>query len=90
MSSPPKVFISTTSGDLHSVRELVKNALLTISCHSVEQTNFPPDYQFVRDMRRGCIKVRTAARLGRLTVYIGYSPADWQVFQALLSDETVQ
>jgi tetratricopeptide (TPR) repeat protein len=56
MSSPPKVFISATSGDLCSVRELVKNALLTIGCLPVEQTSFPPDYRTVRDMLRERIK----------------------------------
>ena len=43
MSAPPKVFISATSGDLRSIRQIVKEALLTINCHPVEQTNFEPD-----------------------------------------------
>ena len=30
---PPKIFISATSGDLRSVRQIVKEALLTINCH---------------------------------------------------------
>ena len=45
-----RVFISATSGDLGSVRQSVKEALLEIDCHPVEQTNFPPDYRTVRDM----------------------------------------
>ena len=45
-----RVFISATSGDLGSVRQSVKEALLAIDCHPVEQTNFPPDYRTVRDM----------------------------------------
>jgi tetratricopeptide (TPR) repeat protein len=45
-----RVFISATSGDLGSVRQVVKEALLAIDCHPVEQTNFPPDYRTVRDM----------------------------------------
>ena len=45
-----RVFISGTSGDLGSVRQSVKEALLAIDCHPVEQTNFPPDYRTVRDM----------------------------------------
>ncbi len=50
---PPKVFISATSGDLRSVRQVVKEALLTIHCHPVEQTNFPPDWRSVAGMLRG-------------------------------------
>ncbi|QWF72169.1 tetratricopeptide repeat protein [Methylomonas paludis] len=49
-SSPPKVFISAASGDLRSWRGIVKDALLNIGCHPVEQSNFPPDYRSVRDM----------------------------------------
>ncbi len=55
MSAPPKVFISATSGDLRSVRQIVKEALLTINCHPVEQTNFEPDWRTVSDMLRGKI-----------------------------------
>src|SRR5439155_907824 len=36
--------------DLGTIRELVKQALLTMNCMPVEQTNFPPDYRSVRDM----------------------------------------
>jgi hypothetical protein len=46
----PKVFISATSGDLRSVRGIVKEALLTIGCHPIEQSNFPPDYRNVHTM----------------------------------------
>ena len=46
----PKVFISATSGDLRSVRGIVKEALLTIGCHPIEQSNFPPDYRNVHNM----------------------------------------
>ena len=35
-----RFFISATSGDLGSVRQLVKEALLAIDCHPDEQTNF--------------------------------------------------
>lgn len=48
--NPPKVFISATSGDLRSIRQIVKEALLTIGCHPVEQTNFGPDFRTVRTM----------------------------------------
>jgi len=44
------VFISATSKDLGTVRELVKQALLTMGCMPIEQTNFPPDYRSVREM----------------------------------------
>ena len=56
MASPPKVFISAVSGDLRSVRQLVKEALLTIDCHPVEQTNFAPDWRTVGGMLRGKIE----------------------------------
>ena len=52
---PPKIFISATSGDLRSVRQIVKEALLTINCHPVEQTNFEPDARTVENMLRGKI-----------------------------------
>ncbi|MEZ5386960.1 MAG: tetratricopeptide repeat protein [Prosthecobacter sp.] len=53
--NPPKIFISATSGDLSSTRQIAKEALLTINCHPVEQTNFEPDWRSVTDMLRGKI-----------------------------------
>ncbi|BBL73908.1 tetratricopeptide repeat protein [Methylomagnum ishizawai] len=50
MNAPPQVFVSATSGDLRSVRQLVSQALLTIGCHPVEQSHFGPDYREVRKM----------------------------------------
>jgi len=47
MSTVPKVFISATSGDLRSVRQIAKEALLSIGCHPGEQTNFEPDWRTV-------------------------------------------
>src|SRR4029450_1498807 len=44
-----RVFISATSKDLGTVRELVEEALLTMDCMPIEQTNFPPDYRSVRE-----------------------------------------
>lgn len=38
----PEIFVSTTSADLGSCRRLIKEALLTIGCTPIEQTNFPP------------------------------------------------
>ena len=48
--APVRVFISATSKDLGTVRELVKQALLTMGCMPVEQTNFAPDYRSVQGM----------------------------------------
>src|SRR4030095_13985731 len=48
--SPARVFISATSKDLGTVRELVKQALLTMGCMPIEQSNFPPDYRSVQEM----------------------------------------
>ena len=45
----PKVFISATSGDLRTVRHLVKDALLKIGCMPIEQADFPPDYRKVSE-----------------------------------------
>lgn len=54
MSAPrrPEVFISATSGDLRSCRQLIKEALLTLNCVPIEQTNFPPDHRTVSEMLR--------------------------------------
>jgi hypothetical protein len=52
MPNPPKVFISAASGDLGNARQAVKEALLDIGCHPVEQMNFPPDYRTVANMLR--------------------------------------
>ena len=46
----PRVFISATSGDLGSVRQTIKEALLTINCQPVEQTNFEPDARSVAEV----------------------------------------
>src|SRR6266436_1693308 len=45
-----RVFISATSKDLGTVRELVKQALLTMGFMPIQQTNFPPDYRSGREM----------------------------------------
>jgi len=39
-----KVFISAASGDLRSIRQIVKEALLTIGCHPVEMTISAPTF----------------------------------------------
>ena len=51
----PEVFISATTADLRSCRQLIKEALLTLHCVPVEQPNFPPDYRSVREMLRARI-----------------------------------
>ncbi len=51
-SDRPEIFISAASGDLRSCRQLIKEALLTLGCVPVEQTNFPPDAATVREMLR--------------------------------------
>ncbi|MGQ0612235.1 MAG: DUF4062 domain-containing protein, partial [Planctomycetaceae bacterium] len=48
----PEVFVSATSRDLGSCRRVVKEALLTLGCVPVEQSNFPPDARSVREMLR--------------------------------------
>jgi len=56
MSSPrPEVFISATSADLRTCRQIAKEALLTLGCVPVEQTNFPPAASTVREMLRARI-----------------------------------
>src|ERR1700738_2177221 len=45
-----EVFISATSDDLRTVREIVKQGLLTMGYFPIEQTNFAPDYRPVRQM----------------------------------------
>src|SRR5215471_12154621 len=50
LDAPPVVFISSTSRDLKTVRETTKQALLTMGCMPIEQSNFPPDYRSVRQM----------------------------------------
>lgn len=48
----PEVFVSATSSDLRSCRQSVKEALLTLGCVPVEQSNFPPDFRSVANMLR--------------------------------------
>jgi hypothetical protein len=54
----PKVFISATSADLGSVRQLVKEGLLAVGCMPIEQSSFPPDYRtlvnFLEETIKGC------------------------------------
>jgi len=51
----PEVFISATSTDLSTVRDLAKRALLRLGCFPIEQGEFPPDYRAVEEMLRAKI-----------------------------------
>lgn len=53
--NPPRIFICATSGDLGSKLQIAKEALFTIICHPVKQTNFEPDWRSVTGMLRGKI-----------------------------------
>ena len=46
----PDVFISATSRDLAPVRKSVRESLLVMGCHPIEQDSFPPDYRKVIEM----------------------------------------
>jgi len=50
MQTTTRVFISATSSDLASYREVVKKALLTNDVLPVEQTDFPPDFRAVTEL----------------------------------------
>jgi tetratricopeptide (TPR) repeat protein len=50
LDAPPIIFISATSKDLGTMRETIKQALLTMGCMPIEQSNFPPDYRSVHEM----------------------------------------
>ncbi len=49
---PPQVFVSATTSDLGTCRQMIKEALLTLGCTPVEQTNFAPEAGLVREMLR--------------------------------------
>ena len=46
----PEIFISATSRDLRTCRQLVRDALLTLGCVPVVQDHFAPDSRTVREM----------------------------------------
>ena len=50
MIAPPRVFVSAVSSEFGSARQTIKEALLTMGCHPVVQSNFPPDYRTVAAM----------------------------------------
>ena len=51
----PDIFISATTADLGPARQVVKEALLLLGMHPVEQTNFPPDHRTIKAMLRDTI-----------------------------------
>jgi hypothetical protein len=50
MASRKEVFISATSADLGSYRQVVKDALLTLGAHPIEERNFPTDYRELQNL----------------------------------------
>ncbi|MBV9127156.1 MAG: tetratricopeptide repeat protein [Verrucomicrobia bacterium] len=51
----PEIFVSATSKDLKSCRQLVSDALLTLGCVPITQDHFAPDAHTVREMLRAKI-----------------------------------
>jgi len=45
MGARKEVFISATSADLGSYRQVAKEAVLTLGAHPIEEENFPTDYR---------------------------------------------
>jgi hypothetical protein len=45
MGARKEVFISATSADLGSYRQVAKEAVLTLGAHPIEEKNFPTDYR---------------------------------------------
>ncbi len=52
MPARPEIFISATTKDLKSCRQLVRDALLTLGCVPVVQDHFAPEAATVREMLR--------------------------------------
>jgi tetratricopeptide (TPR) repeat protein len=55
MRTLPKVFISATSGDLGSVRSIVKNALLAIGCQPIEELTYESNWRLQQPKLRAKI-----------------------------------
>jgi|SRR5208337_210972 len=45
MGARKEVFISATSADLGSYRQVAKEAVLTLGAYPIEERNFPTDYR---------------------------------------------
>ena len=50
MAARQEVFISATSADLGSYRQVVKDALLKLGAHPIEESNFPTDYRELQNL----------------------------------------
>jgi hypothetical protein len=50
MGARKEVFISATSADLGSYRQVAKEAVLTLGAHPIEERNFPTDYRALQDL----------------------------------------
>jgi len=50
MATRKEVFISATSADLGSYRQVAKEAVLTLGAHPIEERNFPTDYRALQDL----------------------------------------
>ena len=74
----PEVFISATSADLRTCRQLVKEALLTLGCTPIEQTNFSPSATTVHEMLRK-ILVTCDAVVHIVGLYYGAEPQERNV-----------
>jgi hypothetical protein len=48
------VFVSATSADLGSYRQVAKEALLNIGAHPIEEKNFPIDYRELQQVLDPC------------------------------------
>jgi len=55
MQPVPRIFVSATSKDLKTARQLVSEGLRKMECLPIVQDDFPPDYKSVRDMLRAKI-----------------------------------
>src|SRR6202043_1134613 len=50
MGMRAEVFISATSADLASYRQVAKEAVLTLGAHPIEEKNFPTDYRKLQEL----------------------------------------
>ena len=75
MQTTHRIFISATSADLASYRQVIRDVLLTNGILPVEQTGFPPDFRSVESMLEG--KIRDCDAVVCLVGFVfGAEPAD--------------
>ncbi len=75
MSARPEIFISATTKDLKSCRQLVRDALLTLGCVPVVQDHFAPEAATVREMLCGRI-AKCDAVIHLAGMCFGYEPQE--------------